>query len=92
MKSIDGPTGRIGVILRRARTTCNMSQEEASILLHITQQEICQLERGTEQIPADIIERMFLLAYKSMRMRVLENIYKRRRKIYRRLQEYKKSA
>ncbi len=27
MKGIDEPTGRIGVILRRARTTCNMSQD-----------------------------------------------------------------
>lgn len=76
---------RVGSALRHARMACRMDLTEAATLLRITPKELGYYERGISKMPTDIIERLILLGYKMIRMRVLENTYRRYRNIFRRL-------
>ena len=87
MKQIDETAGRMGFAMRHARKQCRLSADEVAILLHITSAELLSYERGTDKIPTDIIERVFIMGYKMMRVRVLENSYRKYRRIFRKLKQ-----
>ena len=87
MKQIDETAGRMGFAMRQARKQCRLSADEVAILLHITSAELLSYERGTDKIPTDIIERVFIMGYKMIRVRTLENSYRKYRRIFRKLKQ-----
>jgi len=87
MKQIDETAGRVREIMRAARQVCHISHDEAAALLRIMPNELSEYEYGVSKIPADILERMFVLGYKMMRIRVLESRYRRQRNIFQKIKQ-----
>lgn len=76
---IDETAGRIATAMCYARRTYHISRNEVADLLRITRAELIEYEHGTREIPLGILERLFVLGYKSIQMRQIESrFYKRR--------------
>ena len=78
-KPIDETAGRVGAMMRQARRVCHMPTDDAAALLHVMPNELVAYERGFTKIPTDLLERMFVMGYKMMHVRVLENRYRQHR-------------
>ena len=91
-KTIDDTAGRVGAMLRQARRVCHMPQDDAAALLHIMPDKLAEYERGFTKIPSALLERMFVLGYKMMHVRVLENRYRQQNIAFRRLQRTVEAA
>ncbi len=87
INKIDETAGRLGAALRKARWVCRIPHDEAAILLHVMPNDLHEYERGVTEIPQDILERIFLLGYRMMRFRTLEDKYRLQRKFYRKLKD-----
>lgn len=87
MKITDDPAKRIGAIMYNARIVGHLSRNELAGLLRVTPEELATYEHGTAQIPADILEHLFLMGYKMMRVRVLEHRYRQNRQLFRKLKQ-----
>lgn len=87
MRQIDETTGRLGVAMRKARRKCYIPHDELASLLHITPNELAQYEQGIEKIPFDILERIIIFGYRSMHARVLEEIYRKKRYMLKKLKK-----
>ncbi len=86
-KQIDETAGRIGRAMMHARHALRIPRDEAASLLHLLPNELSEYERAITKIPQDILERMFLLGYRMMRFRTLEDKYRLQRKFYRKLKD-----
>ena len=87
MKITDDPAKRVGAIIHNARLVCHMSRNELAGLLRITPKELAKYEHATAQIPAEILEHLFLMGYKMMRIRVLEHRYRQNRRMFRSIKQ-----
>lgn len=82
MKRIDTTAARLGIAMQHARRKCYLPNDQVASLLHIMPDELAQYERGIREIPYDILERTFILAYKMMHIRTLESFYRGQRKMF----------
>ena len=89
MKKIDETTARLGVAMRYARNKCKMPLDEAAATLRIMPDELYEYERGRVMLPYDIMERVFIMGYKMMMIRMLESVYRRQRKMFRKFNQNK---
>lgn len=85
IKQIDATARRMGAMLRRARRMCQMSTDETALMLRIMPDELVAYERGMQEIPLHIMEHIFIMGYKMMQVRIIENKYYRQRKLYQKL-------
>ena len=83
----DKTAKHIGEALQHARIVLHISRDEASDLLRIMPNELTEYERGITKIPTDILSHIFLLGYKMMRLRTLEERYRMQRRIFRKLKQ-----
>ena len=77
----------MGAMLRRARQMCHMSTDDASMLLHIMPNELAQYERGVCEIPINILEHIFIMAYKMIQVRKQEKRYQHQRVLFYKLKK-----
>ncbi|MBD5400458.1 helix-turn-helix transcriptional regulator [bacterium] len=84
---IDNTAGRLGRALYDARIACNIPYDNAAMLLHITPNELSEYERGTTEIPHDIMIRMLVMGYKLIHARTLEEKYRRQRNTFKKLKQ-----
>ncbi len=82
MKKLNPTAARLGIAMRHARRACWLPHDEVAILLRITPNALAEYERGTTEIPSDILERVFIMAYKMMHVRTLDNVYRRQRHMF----------
>ena len=86
-KQLDETAARIGVVMCYARRTCHMSRNEVAELLRITHAELLEYERGTDKIPFDILNRIFVLSYKTIQLRRIESKYYQQRNMFRKMKQ-----
>ena len=86
-KQIDITAGRLGVTLRQARQRCHMSTDDAAAMLHIMPDELAAYEHGTGEIPLNVMEHMFVMAYKMIQVRIIEHRYHNQRKMFLKLNQ-----
>lgn len=87
MKTIDETAGRIGRAMISARHVCRLTRDDVADLLHIMPNDLVEYERGHTKIPHDILERIFMLGYKTMHLRKLERMYRQQRWIFRKIKQ-----
>lgn len=87
-KQIDESAGRIGAAMREARLTHHMKCKEIAELLRVTPQELIRYEHGTDKVPFDVLQRIFVHVYKTLQMRCLESKYYHQRCMFRKMKEY----
>lgn len=88
----DADTKRVGAIMHNARMVCHMSRDELSDLLNIMPNDLAEYEHGRTVIPADVLERVFIMGYSLMRIRVLENRYRCQRAAFRKIKQVVKEV
>lgn len=86
-KPIDETAGRIGTAMYNARVMRHLSRNEVSALLCIMPDELAAYERGVKKIPHEILQHVFIMGYKMMRFRNLEDRYRAQRKFLRKLKQ-----
>lgn len=74
-EQIDDTAKRISCAMRQARNTSRLSRDDVADMLHIMPNELVAYERGTSKVPMDILQRVFVMAYKLMEIRFLEHHY-----------------
>lgn len=87
MKKLNETAAVMGMAMRYARCKCGLTSDDAATLLRINPSELYEYERGREQVPLDIIERVFVMGYKMIHARALEKLYRRQRRIFVKLKE-----
>lgn len=87
MNILDANTKRVGAIMHNARQMAHISRDELADLLDIMPNDLAAYEHGRTVIPADLLERVFVMGYSLMRIRVLENKYRRQRNVFRKLEQ-----
>lgn len=87
IKQIDATAGRMGAMLRQARRMCQMSTDDAALMLHIMPDELVSYERGTHEVPLNVLEHLFVMGYKMMQIRIIERKYHNQRMQLRKLKQ-----
>ncbi len=87
-KQIDETAGRIGLAMQAARRTHHLKRNDVAELLRITPHELVRYENGTDKVPFDILQRIFVHGYKAIQMRSLESKYHHQRCMFRKMKEY----
>jgi len=87
MKKIDETAGRMGMAMRQARRVCRLVPDDAAILLGIMPTDLAEYERGTAKVPFDVLEHMYVMGYKMLQVRIMENRYRRQRKIFSKIKD-----
>ncbi len=87
IKRIAAAAQRPGKILRLARRACNMTTDDAAIMLHVLPSVLAEYEHGITEVPQHILEHMFIMGYKMKQIRLIEARYHRQRKLLRKLDQ-----
>ena len=85
MKKTNKPANQMGFAMLCARQQCHLQPDEVALLLRITPAELFEYERGTEHMPTDVLQHVFIMGYKMMRIRVLEDRYRRQRRMFQKI-------
>lgn len=75
-KAINETASRIGSAMCAARQTDHLSHIDVADMLDITLDDLLEYERGTAQIPTEILERIFTMGYKMIGIKILEKSIK----------------
>lgn len=86
-KQIDATAGRMGAMLRVARRACNLTTDDAALLLRIMPDELAAYERGIQEIPQGVLEHMFIMGYKMIQVRIIERRYHKEHMMFRKLKQ-----
>ncbi|MBD5400220.1 hypothetical protein HDR61_00515 [bacterium] len=86
-KAINETAARVGHALRTARQTARLTHGDSADLFGITMEEQLQYERGTAQIPIELLEHMFVMGYKLIGIRILEKKYRIKRDFIRKIKQ-----
>ena len=86
-KPIDETASRLGAIMCNARRMMYMPHDEVAKMLLISPAEMLEYERGTTKIPADVLERVIVMGYKMIRVRTLEDRYRRQRRVFNKIKQ-----
>ena len=81
-KPIDATAARLGAALYHARHNGHISRNELAMVLHIMPDELAKYEHGVEPIPPDVLEHLFVMSYKMLRVRSLESRYRSQRQFF----------
>ena len=85
-KPIDDNMAHLGSSMKNARQQCRISMDEAAGLLHITPNELFEYERGAKPVPRDILQRLFIMGYKMIEVRVVNHQYQAHRSAFRKIE------
>jgi len=85
MKQIDETAGRLGAAMRQARRICCLGPDDVAVLLGIMPAELAEYERGTAQVPYDVLQHVFVMGYKMMQVRIIESRYRSHRNVFRKI-------
>ena len=91
-KQIDETAGRQGCALRGARQSNHLTHADAAYILGITTDELLTYERGSAQVPIEVLEHMFAAGYKMIGMRKLERKYRAQCHFIRKIKQVMKEA
>ncbi len=81
INKIDATAARLGFAMREARHVCHIPHDDAAELLHIMPNDLHEYERGVTEVPIDILQRVFILGYKMMQVRIINRRYRLQRKM-----------
>lgn len=87
MKKTKDTASYIGVGMKRARYKCGITLDDAATMLRVSPAELHDYERGRLQMPLDVMEHVFIMGLRMMHNRLLEELYRRQRRIFRKLKE-----
>ena len=87
MKKTKDTAQYIGVVMNRARYKSGIALDDAAKMLRVSPGELYDYERGRLQMPLDVMEHVFIMGLRMMHNRLLEELYRRQRRIFRKLKE-----
>lgn len=86
VKAIDENQARLGLSLRVGREECRLSLEDAAHMLHIMPNELFEYEHGAKPVPMDILQRLFIMGYKMIEVRIINNRYQVQRNMFKKIE------
>lgn len=86
-KRLDEMTEQLSKAMHQARQMCKITADDAAVLLRIRPDELFEYERGLKRIPRDVLEHVFVMGYKMMQVRIMENRYRRQCNFFRKLKQ-----
>ena len=81
-KPINKTAARLGAAMYHARHNGHISRNELAMVLCVMPDELAKYEHGVEEIPMDVLEHLFVMAYKMLRVRSLESRYRSQRQFF----------
>lgn len=86
VKAIDENMAHLGLSLRVGRKECRLSLSDAAHLLHIMPNELFEYECGAKPVPADLLSRLFIMGYKMIEIRLINNRYQIQRNMFQKIE------